>query len=146
MRLLERAAVGLDRPCERPTLMTEELAFDELSRKPSAIDRHERPVASRPSFMKRSGDVLFSDAGFASDQNGPRQSRKAIHVGHHGKHRSRRNDQLGSLLVAAAPADHAQDGPANSEHGARSKRMSANSNTVDPGAVGAPKVSDRNPL
>jgi hypothetical protein len=84
VRLLERPAMGLDRPCERAALVPEELALDELARKPAAIDRHEWAFSPRSPFVQRLSDVLFADSGLALNQNGPRQSRKTIDLGHDG--------------------------------------------------------------
>jgi hypothetical protein len=82
--LLERASVRLHRAGERPPLVAEELALDELTRKAPAVQRHERTIVPPPSFVKRARDVLLANARFTMDQDGPRQIGKSIDIGHDG--------------------------------------------------------------
>jgi hypothetical protein len=83
VRLLKCPTMRLDCPRERPALVSEQLALDEVARKPSTVERHERPMLPPTAFVKRSRHMLFADARLASDQDGPRQPRKPIDLCNH---------------------------------------------------------------
>ncbi len=146
VRLLERPPMGLDRTCERTPLMPKELALDELSWKPTAVDGHKRTACSRASFVQGLRDVLLADARLASNQNGPGQGRKAIDLGHDGKHPSRFDDEPRTRAVDAVCPQHAKLRAADSNHRSRPKQVPANSKAVDPGAVGAAEVTEAHTL
>ena len=54
---------------ERPLLVAEEFAFDEVLRQGSAVHGHERHVGPRADFMNPAGDQFLAGAGFAEDQH-----------------------------------------------------------------------------
>jgi hypothetical protein len=83
VRLLECPAVRVYGTRERAALVPKELALDELARKPTAVEWHERACLTPPPFVQRPGDVLFANPRLALNQDGPRQTRESIDIGHH---------------------------------------------------------------
>ena len=67
---------------EAAFLMAEELAFHELGRDRSAIDRHERAFAPRAGFVNHARHQLLAGAGLARDVHG------RLAPGHLGDHRT----------------------------------------------------------
>ena len=140
VRLLERSAMRLDRAGERPSLVSKELALNELARKTTAVERHERALAAPPSFVKRPRDVLFADACFASNEDRPGQVRESIHLGHDGQHGARFDDDL--RRGCPTTTDHTELGSAEAHHGPWPKLMAADAQAVDPRAVGAVEIAN----
>ena len=50
--------------------MPEQLAFQEVPRQRSAIDRHERPLGARAPLMDGAGEHLLTCAALARDEHG----------------------------------------------------------------------------
>jgi hypothetical protein len=48
--------------------VTEELAFDKLRRQTGAIDFEVRSIAARAKLVNQAGEVVFSRASFAGDE------------------------------------------------------------------------------
>ena len=69
VRLLNQAAVGLDRAGKRAFLMTEKDALHQIGWQVGAIDDDEIPTGARTVFMNGSGKYLFAGSGFAGDQH-----------------------------------------------------------------------------
>ena len=86
VRLFESAATSLNGTGERSALVPEELALDEIPRKPASVERYERPILATPAFVQGPRDVFLAHAGFSADQDGPRQASEPIDIGHDGEH------------------------------------------------------------
>ncbi len=147
VRLLECAAVRLNRPRERPALVAEQLAFDQVPRQPSSVERYERPCAPRGTLVQSSRNELFSHARLAANQRGPWKARKSIDIRHDRKHRAGGDDRhcTGARFCTASACD-AQLGSADPEDPARSKPQSLNADAIDPGPIRAPEIANEDRL
>lgn len=67
---LELADLAFRRPGERPLLMPEQLAGEEVFREGGAIQADEDVLLARAGVVDSPGDELLADAALAADQQG----------------------------------------------------------------------------
>ena len=89
------------RPGERPLLVPEQLALDQLARHRRAVQRDERPATPRAPFVQRARDQLLARARLAQDADARLAGRDALHLRHHPPHRLARVHDL--VLADALP-------------------------------------------
>ncbi len=77
---LELADLLPDRAGERPFLVSEERALDQLLRNRGEVDRDKRRIRSPARTMDQPGEELFSCAAFAEDEHGHRRGRDSLHA------------------------------------------------------------------
>src|SRR5207248_2306466 len=116
----EGAAVGflklsemfVARPGERPLLMTEEDAFDQVFGYRAAIERDERFAGALGTALNGAGNELLADARFAFDQDGDSGLRRALAQANHLAHREALANEIGEaqlvLLLLLEPRDLAR--------------------------------------
>src|SRR5215831_1408126 len=65
---------------EGASLMSEKLAFQEISRDSRTIDRHKTVLTARAGIMNRACDYFLAGAGLASDQDGTVHGRYHFYI------------------------------------------------------------------
>jgi hypothetical protein len=117
--------------------------FDQLTREPAPVERHEGPLCAGSAVVKRTRDVLLAHACLASNQDWPRQARESIDISHDGQHRRRGQGGLRGLLTEGPSADDAKLGPANPNDRPGAQLLTPDTNSIDPGPVGAVQIANR---
>ena len=90
---LEEALVVAVGAGERPLLVAEQLALDEVLRQRPAVDRDERHVGPLALRVERAGDDFLAGAGLAGDQHAAVGRADAVDELLHGQHRRAAADQ-----------------------------------------------------
>jgi hypothetical protein len=107
----DRAAVrGLEAPDparlgagERPLLVAEQLALDELAADRGAVHRDERALAPGAALVERVCDELLPGAALAADEHGEVGLRDLLDRLEHALHRGARADQVLEAEIAGEP-------------------------------------------
>jgi len=98
-RGLEHADVLRDRAGEAAFLVAEQLRLGDIAGNRAAIDRHERPAASRAHVVQQSRDNVLARAAFSHDQYACARGGDARHLQHQGLDRARAAEQPRAVIV-----------------------------------------------
>ena len=96
-RLLETSGAAVGRARERPALVPEELALEEVLRDRGAVDLDEGLPATRAALVDGLGDQLFAGARFAENEHAAVAARDRAHHVEDGFHRGVLADHASGL-------------------------------------------------